>query len=84
MFPESFFCITYKSNYRKINLILKSFWDCSFFVYFVGMQYLQTQERKYEKYSHDNKRKQKQENTAKRKEEENHELQRILHKAIKD
>lgn len=28
MFPDSFFSITYKSNYRKINLILKSFGDC--------------------------------------------------------
>lgn len=32
MFPDSFFGITYKSNYRKINLILKSFWKYFFFV----------------------------------------------------
>lgn len=32
MFPDSFFGITYKSNYRKTNLILKSFWKYFFFV----------------------------------------------------
>ena len=34
MFPDSFFSVTYKSNYRKINLILKSFWDCFLFCVF--------------------------------------------------
>lgn len=34
MFPDSFFSTTYKSNYVKINLILKSFGDCFLFCVF--------------------------------------------------
>lgn len=43
MLPNSFSSITYKSNYRKINLIFESFWEyflCLFCWYavFTGLE----------------------------------------------
>lgn len=50
MFPDSFFSVTYKSNYRKINLILKSFWDCFLFCVFCWYAvFTGLRKRKYEK-----------------------------------
>ena len=69
MFPDSFFSITYKSNYGKINLILKSFWECFLFCVFCWYAVFTDLEKgnvkKYSFFFKENKKK----NTAQRKAE---------------